>query len=175
MSTPPPSAENVWWWQTTTAVETQALGSAIGKYLQPGMILALYGTLGAGKTALTKGIAAGLGITATVTSPTFVFVNEYATPAGLALIHMDSYRLGEAPNEAALEAFTLGLDEILSRDDVIVVIEWAELVQAFLPADHLQITLRYSEEAPNLREIIGFAHGPVSAACLAAIPHQFDV
>ncbi len=174
MNTPPPSAENVRWWQTTTTVETQALGIAIGKHLQPGMILALYGTLGAGKTAITQGIAAGLGITATVTSPTFVFVNEYATPT-LALIHMDSYRLGEAPDEAALEAFTLGLDEILSRDDVIVVIEWAELVQAFLPADHLQITLRYSDEAPNLREIIGVAHGPVSAACLAAIPHQVDV
>ncbi|MCB0064374.1 MAG: tRNA (adenosine(37)-N6)-threonylcarbamoyltransferase complex ATPase subunit type 1 TsaE, partial [Caldilineaceae bacterium] len=96
-------------WQTSSVSETHALGQQIGSQLQPGMILALSGNLGAGKTALTQGIAVGLGITATVTSPTFIFVNEYVTPTGYTLIHIDSYRLGDEPDSVALEAFTLGL------------------------------------------------------------------
>ncbi|MCB0190252.1 MAG: tRNA (adenosine(37)-N6)-threonylcarbamoyltransferase complex ATPase subunit type 1 TsaE, partial [Caldilineaceae bacterium] len=114
-----------------------------------------------------QGIAAGLDIAEKVTSPTFIFVNEYETPAGYTLIHIDSYRLGDEPDAAVREAFTFGLDEILNRDDAIVVIEWADRLTDLLPADHLQITLTYTDDLPDQRQIAAVAHGPVSAALLA--------
>lgn len=157
-------------WQSHSVDETKALGRQIGKLLQPGMVVALCGHLGAGKTAITQGIAAGLGIAATVTSPTFIFVNEYATPAGHTLLHIDSYRLGNEPDEAALEALTFGLDEILSRDDAIVIIEWADRLGKLLPNDHLQITLHYTEDEPDSRSITCIAYGPLSTALLMALP-----
>jgi tRNA threonylcarbamoyladenosine biosynthesis protein TsaE len=157
-------------WQSSSVAETRALGQRIGALVPPGLLIALSGNLGAGKTAITQGIAAGLGITATVTSPTFIFVNEYATPAGYTLIHIDSYRLGDEPDAAAREAFTFGLDEILSRPDAIVVIEWAERLRDLLPDDHLQIALHYTDEQPDSRAITVTAHGPISAALLAALP-----
>jgi len=134
------------------------------------MIIALCGNLGAGKTAITQGIAVGLGITDTVTSPTFIFINEYITPAGYTLVHVDSYRLGEKPDRVALEAFTLGLDEILAAEDAIVVIEWADLLHDLLPPDHLQITLRYVQDVTDSREICCVAHGPLSAVLLQNLP-----
>ena len=162
--------------QTTNVEETHAFGRQLGEAVvrlgADGQVIALNGNLGAGKTALTQGVAVGLGVTERVTSPTFIFVNEYPTPTGQTLIHIDSYRLGEAPDEAALEAFTFGLDEILSREDVIVVIEWADRLCDLLPTDHLQITLSYTEEDPDLREICCTALGPVSEALLAAVAVQ---
>lgn len=158
---------------TRSVAETYAFGRMLGQAVIDlsiqALVMALNGNLGAGKTALTQGIAAGLGITNRVTSPTFVFVNEYAIPTGQTLIHIDSYRLGEVPDDAALEAFTFGLDEILGRDDLIVVIEWAERLQDLLPADHLQISLTYTEATPDTRTIRCTAHGPVAAALLASI------
>ena len=149
-------------WRSNSAAETNTLGQAIGQALMPGMILALCGNLGAGKTTFTQGIAAGLGVTDRVTSPTFIFVNEYPTAAGHTLIHIDSYRLGNAPDEAALEAFTFGIEEILWREDAIVVIEWADRLMTLLPTDHLQITLRSIDEQPESREIICVAKGAQS-------------
>lgn len=156
--------------QTTSVAETRTVGQMIGTVAPAGAIIALCGHLGAGKTAMAQGIAQGLGITTTVTSPTFIFMNEYPTAAGTTLIHVDSYRLGDAPDVAMLEAFTVGLDEILSRDDVIVIIEWADLLQDLLPSDHLQITLSYDETAPTVRTILCTAHGPLSNTLLAALP-----
>lgn len=155
--------------QTTSVAETRTIGQKIGAVAQAGTVIALCGTLGAGKTAMAQGIAQGLGITATVTSPTFIFMNEYPTATGITLIHVDSYRLGDAPDAAVLEAFTVGLDEILSRDDVIVVIEWADLLHALLPPDHLQIALSYDETVPTVRKICCTAHGPMSEALLATL------
>jgi tRNA threonylcarbamoyladenosine biosynthesis protein TsaE len=156
-------------WQTHSVAETQALGRAIGAAAQPGVILALNGDLGAGKTALTQGIAAGLGITAAVTSPTFIVVNEYATPRGATLIHIDSYRLGDQPDHATLEAFTFGFEEILDREDAIVVIEWAERLRDLLPPDHLTLAFSTSPHEPETRQLTATAHGPVSDALLNAI------
>ncbi len=157
-------------WQSHSVDETKILGRQIGELIQPGTVIALCGNLGAGKTAITQGIAAGLGITVTVTSPTFIFVNEYATPAGHTLIHIDSYRLGDEPDDVALEALAFGLDEILSREDAVVIIEWAERLAALLPDDHLQITLHYTEDNPNVRAITCTAYGPLSGALLMALP-----
>ena len=157
-------------WQSHSVDETKTLGRQIGELIQPGMVIALCGDLGAGKTAITQGIAAGLGIGVTVTSPTFIFVNEYTTAADHTLMHIDSYRLGDEPDDAALEALTFGLDEILSRDDAIVIIEWADRLGTLLPDDHLQITIRSTEDDPNFRLIACSAYGPLSNALLMALP-----
>lgn len=169
---------------THTTMATHRVGVALGQALQQLMpaetiVVALHGNLGAGKTLLTQGIAAGLGVTERVTSPTFVFVNEYATATDKVLVHIDSYRLSEAPvpdvdpisgidDAAALEAFTFGFEEILAREDAIVVIEWAERLSALLPADHLSITLDYTPTTPDERSITLEVHGTVSHELLSA-------
>jgi tRNA threonylcarbamoyladenosine biosynthesis protein TsaE len=156
--------------QTTSVAETHAFGQRLGEiFVQTNtrpLVVALSGNLGAGKTALTQGIAAGLGISARVTSPTYIFVNEYPTPTGQTMVHIDSYRLGEAPDEAALEAFTFGLEEILEREETIVIIEWADRVADLLPVDHLHIALTYTDDQPDRREICCTAYGPVSSAVI---------
>jgi tRNA threonylcarbamoyladenosine biosynthesis protein TsaE len=99
--------------------ETQSLGESWGRSIPRGLVIALCGDLGAGKTQLVKGLARGLGITARVQSPTFALVNTY--PGGrLALFHLDLYRL-ETP-QLILAA---GLEEYLHPDGISV-IEWAE-------------------------------------------------
>ena len=162
--------------QTIGAAETHGFGRALGEALiqidATGIVVALHGNLGAGKTLLTQGIAAGLGITARVTSPTFIFVNEYPTATGQTLVHIDCYRLGGSPNEAALEAFTFGLEEILEREDAIAVIEWADRLHSLLPTDHLSITLTNTastntEEQSVRREVRCMAYGPTSSVLLA--------
>lgn len=151
---------------TTSPAATYAWGQQLGQRLTPPQVIALQGNLGAGKTLLTQGIAAGLGIGAPITSPTFVFVNEYDLPHGGTLFHMDSYRLGETSVQAVDEAFAMGLDELLARPDAIVVIEWAALVAPLLPADYLQITLDHHPTDPTQRQVVCTAYGPVSGALL---------
>ena len=156
-------------WTSDSAETTHTLGQIAGKNVAPGMVIALCGDLGAGKTTMTKGIAVGLGVTARVTSPTFVFVNEYPTASGHILVHVDSYRLGDTPDRAAVEAFALGMDEILERDDVIVLIEWADLIQSLLPEDHLRFTIQHTPETPDMRKIVGVATGSISTTALKKI------
>ena len=161
--------------------ETVTLGWRLGLAVKAGQVIALRGELGAGKTTLTRGIAAGLGITERITSPTFTLVNEYSNPTGVRLIHIDSYRLGNTPDEALREGATFGLEDILADslpDDnlhtgapmlgAVVIIEWAERVAPLLPEDHLMITLA---NAPGeaVRRIEFVAYGPVSAALLATL------
>ena len=121
---------------THNEAETEALGAALGRLLQAGDALALVGDLGAGKTCLARGVAAGLGVREPVTSPTFILVAEYATARGFPLYHADCYRL----ERAAAEAQAIGLDELLLGDGVAIV-EWAERIEPLLPPDHLRITL----------------------------------
>ena len=99
--------------------DTAALGAEIGRAAQPGLVLALSGDLGAGKTQLVKGLAAGLGVTARVHSPTFTLVNEYGG-GRLKLFHLDLYRL-----ETPAQILSAGIEEFFSPDGV-AVIEWAE-------------------------------------------------
>lgn len=103
---------------TVSEAETEAAGTRLAASLGPGAVVLLYGDLGAGKTALTRGIAQGLGIDpAEVSSPTFTLVQEYH--GRLTLFHVDLYRLEER------EVDDLGLEELVLGDGV-VVIEWAE-------------------------------------------------
>ena len=81
--------------QTHSPEEAEAVGRKLAVQLQPGDVLAYYGDLGAGKTAFTRGLASGLGVTETVTSPSYTIVNEYLS-GRLPLFHFDMYRLGSA-------------------------------------------------------------------------------
>ena len=99
--------------------ETEALGERFGRAARPGLVIALSGDLGAGKTQLVKGLARGLGIAARVHSPTFTLVNEYGG-GRLKLFHLDLYRL-----ETREQILSAGIEEFLSPDGV-AVIEWAE-------------------------------------------------
>jgi tRNA threonylcarbamoyladenosine biosynthesis protein TsaE len=148
--------------ETAGVAATQALGAALAARLQPGDILALSGDLGTGKTAFTQGLARGLGITRPVTSPTFVLVNQYPTPQGFRLQHVDCYRLANAP----LEMWDVGLDDLLAGDDV-VVIEWAERIPELLPAEHLEIRFTYLD--PTRRRLCFVGHGPRFATILAGM------
>lgn len=109
-----------------SAAETEALGESWGRQAQRGWIFALSGDLGAGKTALVRGLARGLGFAGRVHSPTFTLVNEYLG-GRLPLFHLDLYRL-ETP--AALAG--AGLEDFLPGDGVTVV-EWAERLGTKLP------------------------------------------
>ena len=117
--------------------ETERIGEALGRVMQPGDVVALIGDLGAGKTCLTRGIARGLGIDDAVTSPTFILVAEYTTARGFTLYHADCYRLGDA---AVAEAESIGLAEMMEGQGVAVV-EWAERIARLLPGDTLWIEL----------------------------------
>ena len=145
---------------TSSGVEqTLALGRALGGAAQPNDVFAISGPLGAGKTVLAKGIAAGLEVkdARVVNSPTYVIVNEYE--GRLHVFHVDVYRLG---NPAELAA--LGFDEMCSSGGVVVV-EWAERVVDLLPADHLSITLL--PVGPHDRELTAGCGGPASEKLLA--------
>jgi tRNA threonylcarbamoyladenosine biosynthesis protein TsaE len=104
-------------------VETEAFGENLGRAAERGLVLALSGDLGAGKTQLVKGIARGLGVTARVHSPTFTLVNEYGG-GRLKLFHLDLYRL-----ETPAQILSAGIEEFLSPDGV-AVIEWAERLRS---------------------------------------------
>jgi len=129
----------------TTNCENETIreGEKLGRTLKPGAVVALYGELGAGKTAFTKGIAAGLDIGMNVTSPTFTIVNEY--PAEIPLFHFDMYRL-----ESEAELFDIGWDDYLDRGGICVV-EWSEKVPGIFAAD--TISVRFTKTGDNTRRI----------------------
>lgn len=124
--------------------ETREFGRKLGARLRPGDLLCLQGDLGAGKTTLTQGLAAGWGSADPVSSPTFVVVNLYRAADGKPLYHMDAYRL-----ENLAEAAQLGLDEMLAEGALIV--EWPERIAALLPANRLWLTIEHAAE--NERKI----------------------
>ena len=140
---------------------TDALGRRLGEQLFPGAVVALSGPLGAGKTHLVRAIAEGLRVTnlAAVNSPTFVLIQEYA--ARLAIAHFDTYRLG-----TAREFAELGAHEYFEAGGVCL-IEWADRVTEFLPADRLGVTLTVT--GPTARRAELRATGPRHAALLSQL------
>lgn len=139
-------------WSTATLVlpteaDTVALGRRLGRVLRAGDLVLLSGSLGAGKTVLTKGIGAGMGVSGTVTSPTFVIarVHRPREPGRPPLVHVDAYRLSDAA-----ELDDLDLDTDLSR--AAVVVEWGEGLAEQLSADHLLIELeRHPDDVRTAR------------------------
>ncbi|WLD95314.1 tRNA (adenosine(37)-N6)-threonylcarbamoyltransferase complex ATPase subunit type 1 TsaE [Alkalihalobacillus sp. AL-G] len=113
----------------------------LAEFLQAGDVITLEGDLGAGKTTFTKGLAKGLQINRVVKSPTFTIIREYK--GRLPLYHMDVYRLQESGED-------LGFDEYFDGEGVTVV-EWAHIIEDFLPSDRLEITIhRRGEEEREL-------------------------
>jgi len=118
---------------TRSEEETIYLGMVLGSFIREPLVVALNGELGSGKTVFVHGAAAGLGVTETVTSPSFVLLKIYR--GRLPVYHFDFYRLDEA---AALE--DLGFEEYLPGDGVAFV-EWANNLPGLLPAERLDITI----------------------------------
>jgi tRNA threonylcarbamoyladenosine biosynthesis protein TsaE len=114
---------------------TRRLGETLGRWAPDGTVILLHGDLGAGKTTLTQGIAAGMGVAEPVQSPTFTLVAEHEGER-LRLFHLDLYRL-DGPDE--LE--TLGFDQFLEPEGAVVVIEWPERAGGWLPDAYLLIEI----------------------------------
>ena len=128
---------------THSADETTALGYKIGKKLKKGDIIAMQGTLAAGKTTITKGIAQALDISEEITSPTFCLISEYY--GKMPLYHMDVYRL-----DGAEDFINLGVEDMLYGDGVCI-IEWSEKIMDELPKN--TIILRILPQDDNSRKI----------------------
>lgn len=137
--------------------ETQQTAHKLGSKLRNGAkkgILCLYGDLGAGKTTFVRGLASGLGIKSRVASPTYTYQRVHKGDVNL--YHFDCYRTATAAtaateSEALLLLSVNDIQEALDRKDGIVVIEWAQNIQKFLPEDRIDIYLKYIDE--NTREI----------------------
>ena len=125
---------------THSADETQALGQKLASRLAPGDVIAYFGDLGAGKTAFTRGLAQGLGITDPVTSPTYTIVNEYLS-GRIPLFHFSS----------SDELFDIGWEDYLSRGGVCAV-EWSENVEDALQ-DAIRVTIEKDADEPDTRHI----------------------
>ena len=128
---------------TKGEAETEAAGARFASALPDGAVIALYGDLGAGKTAFVRGMARGMGIEARVSSPTFTIVNEYL--GDRELYHFDMYRLGSSD-----ELFDIGWEDYLSRGGVCAV-EWSENVSDAFEGD--EITVRITKLSADERKI----------------------
>jgi len=128
---------------TNSPEETEAIGSALGKIISPGTVIAYRGDLGAGKTAFTRGLAKGLGCSEIVTSPTYTIVNEYLG-GRIPLFHFDMYRL-----RCSDDLFDIGWEDYLDRGGVCAV-EWSENVDDAME-DAIYITIeKLGEESRRI-------------------------
>lgn len=120
--------------ETRSAKETFRLGEALGRMARPGQVYALTGELGTGKTVLTQGVAAGLGIREPVSSPTFTILQSYEE-GRLPFYHFDVYRIGDLE-----EMDEIGYEDYFYGDGVCL-IEWAELIEELLPPERTAIRI----------------------------------
>ena len=130
---------------TLSLDELDARGEAIGRALTAPALVTLTGELGAGKTTMTQAICRGLGVTETVTSPTFALIHEYAALA-VRVVHCDLYRL-----DSARAVASLGLDDMFADSSAIVLVEWPERAGAMLPIASLALTLEHIAAQPDAR------------------------
>ncbi len=126
--------------------ETMEYGKKIADMLKPGDILCLSGNLGAGKTTMSKTIIKELGVTDTVTSPTFTIVHEYQ--GRLPVYHFDVYRIDDIE-----EMYEIGYEEYFFGEGVCI-IEWAEKIEEIIPAEAMHITIEYGNVSQNDEERI---------------------
>ena len=131
---------------TRSAGETQELGQKLGKNIQPGIVLALYGDLGSGKTVFVQGLGAGLNVPEdyTINSPTYMLINEY--PGRIKLLHVDLYRIDNPGKEE-----DTGLDDVFGNNAV-AAIEWADRLGDDLPKNHIKIQFEiYGTESRKIK------------------------
>ena len=119
---------------TSSANETMDFAYELAKKIKAPKIIVLSGDLGAGKTTFTKGFAKGLGIKEIITSPTFTLLNEYEGREKM--YHFDMYRLSSKE-----EAYELGFEDYLNKNDGVVLVEWAENVEGLFSPPYTKITL----------------------------------
>ncbi|MCP4172523.1 MAG: tRNA (adenosine(37)-N6)-threonylcarbamoyltransferase complex ATPase subunit type 1 TsaE, partial [Fuerstiella sp.] len=145
--------------QSQSEDETLHLGQQIGRLLSSGLTIAMDGQLGSGKTQLARAICLGLEIhDELVNSPTFVLMQSY--PGGrLPVCHFDTYQLGDMD-----EFLAIGAEDYLNDENIVCLIEWAELVQPVLPKDHLSIRILQTGE--ESREFQVSSGGPLSGTVL---------
>jgi tRNA threonylcarbamoyladenosine biosynthesis protein TsaE len=124
-------------YRTFSPEETEALGEQIASSLKGGEVLALFGGMGMGKTALTRGIARGLGISNGVSSPTFALVHEYR--GRLTVYHFDMYRVTSWDDLASTGFF----DDL--NTGAVLVVEWSENIENALPPEAIRISLNRGE------------------------------
>ncbi len=120
--------------ETYSAEETYALGEKIGENAKPGQVYSLIGDLGVGKTVFTQGVAAGLGISEPVSSPTFTILQIYEE-GRMPFYHFDVYRIGDIE-----EMEEIGYEDCFYGEGICLV-EWANLIEEILPEDHIRITI----------------------------------
>jgi tRNA threonylcarbamoyladenosine biosynthesis protein TsaE len=144
---------------TGNADETRGFARSLAAHAQAGDLICLWGELGAGKTQFAKGFGAGLGIDATINSPSFILMAEY--PGRLRLFHVDLYRL-----DGAEDALLGGLLDERQADGV-TIIEWPERLAAALPADRLDVVIDGAGDEP--RRITLRARGPRHERYLEAV------
>ena len=120
--------------ETRSPEETYELGKKIGQQARPGQVYTLTGDLGVGKTVFTQGVAAGLGITEPVSSPTFTIVQIYEE-GRLPFYHFDVYRIGDIE-----EMDEIGFEEYIAGEGICL-IEWANLIEEILPEERTEITI----------------------------------
>ncbi len=150
-----------WVVESHSPAATMAVGAAIGRQATPGIVVALVGPLGAGKTQFVRGVAGGLDVAdeRLVSSPTFVLLQEYA--GRLPIYHFDTYRLTAAEQFGAL-----GPEEYFDGDGVCLV-EWADRVTDYLPEDRIDV--RFEVFGPTARRLILSSNGPGSARVLTLV------
>jgi len=134
-----------------TVEDTRALGAELAARLRPGDLVVLVGPLGAGKTALTQGIVAGLGVREPVTSPTFVIARVHRG-GRLPLVHVDAYRLGGA-------ADVDGLDLDASAEESVTVVEWGQGLVEQLADEHLEVRLDRRDDDVRTAELVPHGAG----------------
>ncbi len=128
--------------------DTMEIAENIESEKFPGMVICLEGELGSGKTIFVKGFAKALGLTETITSPTFSLVKEYLD-GEMPLFHFDVYRLDDSNNE-------FGLDDYLNQDGVCI-IEWPEMIEDQLPEERLDIKIKIIDD--NTRVLVFTPYG----------------
>jgi len=139
--------------KTKTPQETMDLGFRIGNRLKKGDVIAMQGTLAAGKTTITKGIARALGIEDTITSPTFCLISEYE--GKMPLYHMDVYRL-----EGTDDFENLGTEDMLYGEGV-AIIEWSEKIMDALPRKTIVLKLEPQEDGSRIITIDNWNNGEI--------------
>lgn len=140
--------------KSDSAEKTIELGKKIGSLLKPGDIIAMEGSLAAGKTTITKGIAASMGIDDNITSPTFCLISEYSGKT-MPLYHMDVYRL-----DGVEDFLNLGVEELLYGSGVCI-IEWSEKVKSALPSKTITLRLTAEEDGSRKIEIFNWNNGSI--------------
>ena len=159
--TTPVNWSAAWRRRSRSVRETQRLAAAIAGLLRPGMVLAMVGDMGAGKTHFVQGLAVALGVDTArepVTSPTYSLLHSYTGGAGLQLVHLDLYRLEDAAGAQAL-----GLAEALLQPASIAVVEWADRLPSLLPTGTIWLRLSVTGTRSRRLECLGLPPLPAQA------------